>query len=114
MPKPNQKSKKLPWTRDSDANGNPYWEALSPFSSDGESADLYWRIRRNLVESPSRVAKHLYFADSDAECPHVSVTGTLPQVKAAIQEKHNTILESVKLEQEAKSEHRYNLNINNS
>lgn len=102
-------SKKLVWTKSYDAYNHPVYEAPSPFSSDGESVDIYWRIKKDLINF-----KLWYFADSDSECPHITVIGSLRHVKAAIQEKHDEIIAYYKQQQEAKSEHKYNLNINNS
>lgn len=104
MPKPSQKSKKLLWSKEYDIRGHAFWEALFPFSSDGESADIYWRISRVLQKTPIKGAKKLYFANSDFECPHVPIKGTLPQVKAAIQQKHDEILDYYAQEKEVKVE----------
>ena len=50
------------WSQHHDDNDNSYYEMLSPYSSDGESADIHWRLRQKISDD-----KLIWYADHDAE-----------------------------------------------
>ena len=56
------KSNGLFWHAESDDNDNTFFEAASPYSSDGESVDIHWRIRQKLEQD-----KIVWYADHDGE-----------------------------------------------
>ena len=53
---------KLHWHENHDDAGNSYWEAAAPYSSDGESVDIHWRIRQKIESNII-----IWYADHDAE-----------------------------------------------
>ena len=75
------------WQELHDANGNAYYEALSPYE------DILWRLRQRLVGG-----KIVWYEDHDYELMSFDDGAeewpTLNEAKAAIVEAHNGILKS--------------------
>ena len=80
----------LRWYAHIDDSGNTYWKARSPYISDGESVDIWWRLRQKISND-----KIVWLADHDAELKDPSAEDEWVSLSVAtnsVQRQHDDIV----------------------